>query len=57
MDHLGAYRLCFEKYQNKYEIINTETTDQNILDSDGALRASAGTPDSPGDLLLASLVI
>jgi hypothetical protein len=30
------YRLCFENYQNKYEIINTETTDQNILDSDVA---------------------
>jgi hypothetical protein len=28
------YRLCFESYQNKYEIINTETADQNILDSD-----------------------
>jgi hypothetical protein len=29
------YRLCFENYQNKYEIINTETADQIILDSDG----------------------
>jgi hypothetical protein len=28
------YRLCFESYQNKNEIINTETADQNILDSD-----------------------
>jgi hypothetical protein len=28
------YRLCCESYQNKYEIINTETADQNILDSD-----------------------
>jgi hypothetical protein len=28
------YRLCFESFQNKYEIINTETADQNILDSD-----------------------
>jgi hypothetical protein len=28
------YRLCFEIYQKKYEIINTETADQNILDSD-----------------------
>jgi hypothetical protein len=30
------YRLCFESYQNKNEIINTETADQNILDSDAA---------------------
>jgi hypothetical protein len=30
------YRLCFENYQNKYEIINTETADQIILDSDVA---------------------
>jgi hypothetical protein len=28
------YRLCCESYQNKNEIINTETADQNILDSD-----------------------
>jgi hypothetical protein len=28
------YRLCFENYQNKNEIINTETVDQIILDSD-----------------------
>jgi hypothetical protein len=28
------YRLCCEIYQNKNEIINTETIDQNILDSD-----------------------
>jgi hypothetical protein len=28
------YRLCCESHQNKYEIINTETADQNILDSD-----------------------
>jgi hypothetical protein len=28
------YRLCCESYQNKYEIINAETADQNILDSD-----------------------
>ena len=32
------YRLCCESYQNKYEIINTETADQNILDSDVANR-------------------
>jgi hypothetical protein len=30
------YRLCFESYQNENEIINTETADQNILDSDAA---------------------
>jgi hypothetical protein len=29
------YRLCFENYQNKNEIINTETVDKIILDSDG----------------------
>jgi hypothetical protein len=28
------YRLCFESDQNKNEIINTETADQIILDSD-----------------------
>jgi hypothetical protein len=28
------YRLCCESYQNKIEIDNTETADQNILDSD-----------------------
>ena len=28
------YRLYFEKYQNKHEIFNTETTDQIILDSE-----------------------
>jgi hypothetical protein len=27
------YRLCFESYQYENEIINTETADQNILDS------------------------
>jgi hypothetical protein len=31
MDHL---QIMFWKFQNKYEIINTETADQNILDSD-----------------------
>jgi hypothetical protein len=35
------YRLCFESYQNKNEIINTETADQNILDSDA--RQQGGT--------------
>jgi hypothetical protein len=35
------YRLCFENYQNKYEIINTETADQNILDSDVATEPGA----------------
>jgi hypothetical protein len=28
------YRLCCKGYQNKIEIDNTETADQNILDSD-----------------------
>jgi hypothetical protein len=39
------YRLCFESYQNKYEIINTETADQNILDSDFCARMDEHVPN------------
>jgi hypothetical protein len=35
------YRLCFESYQNKNEIINTETADQIILDSDAMAQAKS----------------
>jgi hypothetical protein len=37
------YRLCFENYQNKNEIINTETVDQIILDSDDQANATSLT--------------
>jgi hypothetical protein len=38
------YRLCFENYQNKNEIINTETVDQIILDSDEQAKAASNKP-------------
>jgi hypothetical protein len=45
------YRLCFENYQNKYEIINTETADQNILDSDVVAMMGQGSWEQDGHLL------
>jgi hypothetical protein len=43
------YRLCFESYQNKNEIINTETADQIILDSDVPTSQLLANPSSLQD--------